>query len=43
MHIDFVADLDLSNFQTAEEARKLYENNYRQSYTAEASSIFNKG
>jgi len=41
MHIDFVADLDLSNFPTAEEARKLYENNFRKAYTAEASSIFN--
>ena len=41
MHIDFVGDLDLSDFPTAEEARKLYENNFRQAYTAEASSIFN--
>ena len=41
MHINFSGDLDLSNFPTAEEARKLYENNFRQAYTAEASSIFN--
>lgn len=41
MHIDFVSDLNLSNFPTAEEARKLYEHNFRKSYIAEASSIFN--
>lgn len=41
MHIDFVGDLNLSNFPTAEEARRLYETNFRQAYTAEASSIFN--
>lgn len=41
MHIDFVSDLNLSNFPTAEEARRLYETNFRQAYTAEASSIFN--
>ena len=33
MHIDFVGDLNISNFPTAEEARKLYENNFRQAYT----------
>lgn len=41
MHIDFVSDLNLSNFPTAEEARKLYEHNFRKSYTEEAGSIFN--
>lgn len=41
MHINFSGDLNLSNFPTAEEARKLYENNFRKAYTAEASSIFN--
>lgn len=41
MHIDFVSDLNLSNFPTAEEARRLYETNFRQAYIAEASSIFN--
>lgn len=41
MHIDFVGDLNLSNFPTAEEAQRLYEHNFRKSYTAEASSIFN--
>ena len=41
MHINFAGDLDLSNFPTAEEARRLYETNFRQAYTTEASSIFN--
>lgn len=41
MHIDFVGDLNLSNFPTAEVARRLYETNVRQAYTAEASSMFN--
>lgn len=43
MHINFSGNLDLSNFPTAEEARKLYDHNFRKSYTAEAGSIFNKG
>lgn len=41
MHINFSGDLDLSNFPTAEVARRLYETNFRQAYTAEASSMFN--
>lgn len=41
MHIDFVGDLNLSNFPPAEVARRLYETNFRQAYTAEAGSILN--
>lgn len=41
MHIDFLGDLNLSNFPTAEEVRRLYEHNFYKSYTAEARSIFN--
>ena len=41
MHIDFVADLDLSNFPVAEEVRRLYELNFYKSYIEEARSIFN--
>ena len=41
MHIDFVADLDLSNFPTAEEIRRLYELNFYKAYIEEARSIFN--
>lgn len=41
MHINFDCDIDLSNFPTADMVREIYENNFRKSYTAEASSIFN--
>lgn len=41
MHIDFVGDLDLSNFPTADEARRLYEDNLYKAYIEEARSIFN--
>lgn len=39
MHIDFVGDLDLSNFPVAEEIRRLYELNFYKSYIEEARSI----
>ena len=41
MHIDFVSDLNLSNFPTAEEVRRLYEHNFRKAYIAKANSVFN--